>query len=82
MITTSLAKKKESVAKETAVAEPQSAAEKKVENEKMESKEAISPEQEENLSTPELVQLLKTRLDKSSGYIPDPSYSSISCIHL
>lgn len=82
MITTSLAKKKESVAKETAVAEPQSVPEKKIENEKMESKEAISPEQEENLSTPELVQLLKTRLDKSSGYIPDPSYSSISCIHL
>ena len=81
MITTSLAKKKESDIKDTAILEPQSHSEEKSAEQSVKPKEERNLEQTENLSTQELVQLLKTRLDKSSGYSPDLSYFCIAVIH-
>lgn len=77
MITTSLAKKKESAVKDIVVSEPQSHTEEKSGEPSVKPKEDKNFEQTENLSTQELVQLLKTRLDKSSGYTPDLSYFSL-----
>lgn len=74
MITTSLAKKKEKQEKEAGVSAPHPIPTKKIGKEDIEPKENLEPKQEGNLSTQELVQILKTRLDKSSGYKPDPSY--------
>lgn len=81
MITTSLAKKKESGIKDTSVSEPQSRSEEKSAEQNVKPKEDRDLEQTENLSTQELVQLLKSRLDKSSGYSPDLSYFCIAVIH-
>lgn len=81
VITTSLAKKKESAVKDDAVSEPQTHIVEKSGKTSIKPKEDVNLEQTDNLSTQELVQLLKTRLDKSSGYIPDLSYFYLSFIH-
>ena len=81
MITTSLAKKKEIDIKDSAVSEPQSHSEEKSAEQNVKPKEDRDLEQTENMSTQELVQLLKTRLDKSSGYSPDLSYFYPTIIH-